>query len=147
MKIVLLQDIKSLGKKGDIKDISEGYARNFILPKNLGVLATAEKIIEVETQKAKLAKQEKEMLTNNLTLAQKLKNLVLKLTVKEKGGKLFASIHPKDLAFQLKNRDFDIPEKCIKIEKVIKKVGEYRIKIELGNKISSEIILQVTGIK
>ena len=147
MKIVLLQDIKSLGKKGDIKDISEGYARNFILPKNLGVLATAEKITEVEKEKSEKMKLEKEILANNLALAQKLKGLKIELKVKEKGGKLFASIHPKDLALELKNRHFDIPEKCIKIEKVIKKIGEYRIKIELGNKISSEIILQVQGLK
>ena len=124
MKIVLLQDIKSLGKKGDIKDISEGYARNFILPKNLGVLATAEKIVEVEKEKIEKLKIEKETLSNNLALIQKLKGLRIELNVKEKGGKLFASIHPIDISKELQNRHFDIPEKCIKIEKVIKKIGE-----------------------
>ena len=146
MKVVLLQDIKNVGRKGDIKDISEGYARNFILPKKLGILATTETIATVEKEKALRIKQEKESLTKNQELAQKLRDSRIELTVKAKSGKLFGSIHPKDIAQELKKQDFDIPEKCIKIEQVIKKIGEYKIKLDLGNQISAEIILQVQGI-
>jgi large subunit ribosomal protein L9 len=147
MKVVLLQDIKNVGRKGDIKDISEGYARNFILPKKLGILATTEAIVKVEMEKSAKAKLEKEGLEKSREIAKKLKDVQIELKVKEKSGKLFGSLHPKDIARELQNIDFDIPEKCIKIGEVIKKVGEYKIKIDLGNQISAEIILQVTGVK
>lgn len=147
MKIILLQDIKNIGKKGEIKNVADGFAMNFILPKKLGTVATEEAIQKVEEEKATQDKLTKEEITKSQKLAQDLKGLELELRVKAKNGKLFGSIHPKDIIQELKNKHFDISEKCIKIEEVIKKIGEYRIKIELGNKISSEIVLHVSGKK
>ena len=147
MKIVLLQDVKSLGKKGEIKNVADGYALNFILPKKLGTEATAEAIQKAEAEKANQIKIVQENLTKNRTLAESLKGLVIELKVKEKAGKLFGSIHPKNISQELRNHHFDISEKYIKIEEVIKKTGEYKITIDLGNNISASIILKVSGIK
>lgn len=147
MKIVLLQDVKNLGKKGDIKNISEGYARNFLLPKKLGVIATQEVVQKVEVEKKEQLKLEREALEKSRELAKNLSNLRIKLTVKEKNGKLFGSITTKNIADELRNHNFDIQEKCIKLEEAVKKIGDYKIKIDLGNKIFTDIILQVTGVK
>lgn len=144
MKVVLLQDIKNLGQRGDIKEISEGYARNFVLPKKLAVMATDEAIQKAETEKAQKIRQEKENLNKNRKLAKDLNGLEISLEMQEKNGKLFGSIAAKNIATELKNRNFDIPEKCIKLGEMIKKIGEYKIRIDLGNQISSEIILRVT---
>jgi len=147
MQIVLLQDIKSLGKKGEIKNVSDGYALNFILPKKLAVIATPEAIAQVEAEKSHKDKLEQQTLMANKALAEKLKNLKIELKVKEKEGKLFGSIHAKDVVSELKNLNFDIPEKCIKIEQVIKKIGDYTVKIELQNNVSTTIVLKVSGTK
>ena len=146
MKIVLLQDIKSLGRKGEIKNVANGYALNFILPKKLGTMATAEAIVKIEAEKALQIKISQELQVKNRSIIESLKDLELELKVKEQDGKLFGSIHPKDIAQELQKHNFDIQEKCIKIEEVIKKTGEYKITIDFGNNISTPIILQVTGI-
>jgi len=147
MKIVLLQDVKALGKKGEIKNVADGYALNFILPKKIGIIATPEAIQKVELEKAEKAKEEKALLEKNRALGEKLKNTKIELQVKAKNGKLFGSISVKDIAKELQNYHFDIPEKCIKIEQVIKKIGEYKVLIDLGNNISSQIILQVVELR
>ena len=143
MKIVLTQDVANIGKKGDVKEIADGYALNFILPKKLGVQATADAVQEAESTKATQIEEEKNELEANRSLAKKLGDLEIILQAKEKKGKLFGSITVKDVTAELKNRDFDIPEKCIKLKEVIKKIGEYKVTVDLGQNITSTFVLKI----
>jgi len=147
MKIVLLQDVKNIGKKGDVKEIANGYALNFILPKKLGAQATSEAVEKAEEEKAQKAQQEKESTEKDKALAKKLENLEIKLQAKEKGGKLFGSITSKNIAQELKKHDFDIPEKCIKLEEVIKKIGAYKVSINLNPDIKIQLTLKIESQK
>ena len=143
MKIILLQDVKNIGKKGDVKEVADGYALNFILPKKLGVQATTDTIQQAEGAKAKKIEEENKLTEQSKSLIEKLKSLQITLKAKEKEGKLFGSITTKDIAAELKNRNFDIPEKCIKLEEVIKKIGEYKVTVDLGQNITSHLVLKI----
>jgi len=147
MKIILLQEVKSLGKKGDIKEVSDGYARNFLLPKKLAAFATPEAIKKAEIDKIKQAQTKQDELEKYRQLAEKLKNLEITIAAKEKDGKLFGSVSAKEIAKELKNKNFDITEKSIKIDEAIKKIGNYKIKIELDHQIAVEIKIKVEGLK
>lgn len=145
MKVILLQDAKNLGKKGDIKDVAEGYARNFLFPKKIAEPATEEAIKNNEVKKNQ-EKAQKQAQTENLkALAENLKHKKFILKAKEKGGKLFGSISAKDIAKILKNENLSVSNKNIIINEVIKKTGSYEIEISLSPEIKSVIKLEVVG--
>lgn len=142
MKIILLQDIKSLGNTGDVKDVADGYARNFLLPQKLAETATKEAV-----EKALRKKQETEELKNKRTrelksLAKKLEGKEIIIKVKEKGGKLFGSINRKEIAENLGN---EISEDMIELKENIKKTGRKNVNINFGDNIETEIIVNITG--
>lgn len=145
MKVILLQDIKSLGKKGDVKDVSEGYARNFLLPKKMAEIATEEAMKNImarkEKEKAENAKNTEKM----RELAGILKNREVVIKSKEKKGKLFGSISAKEIAGGLKADGVEIASDKIILGSPIKKIGEYAIKIKLAADIQTEIKLKVEG--
>jgi large subunit ribosomal protein L9 len=147
MKIILLQDAKNLGKKGNIKDVTEGYARNFLFPKKLAEPATEEAIKNNEAKKSQ-EKAEKQAQTETLkTLAEKIKNKKFTFKSKEEGGKLFGSVSAKDIAELLKKEKLAILEKSIIINEAIKKIGDYEITIALSPEIKTIVKLEVTGEK
>jgi large subunit ribosomal protein L9 len=145
MKIILLQDVKTLGKKGDVKDVSEGYARNFLISKKLAQIATEGAVKNVEAKKAQKNAFEKANLEKLRELAEKLKDRRIVLESREKKGKLFGSILAKDIALELKKENLEISEKSIILKETIKKIGEYKIEIRLEKDIKSQIILEVRG--
>jgi large subunit ribosomal protein L9 len=145
MKIILLQDIKSLGKKGDVKDVAEGYARNFLFPKKMAEVATEDKIKNVMAQKEKEKIEEAKNADKMRQLAVILKEKEIVLKSKEKNGKLFGSISKKDIAENLEKEGFNIAEEKIILASPIKKTGEYKIEIKLGTGVSSHIKLVVRG--
>lgn len=132
MKIILLQDMPEVGRKYDIKDVSSGYARNFLFPRGLAELATPDKIKSAEMRK-KQTEQEKEVqgdiLEKNIN---SLDGLVIE--VKEKSnekGHLFAGIHKEEISKILKEKNhIDIPAELIEIEKPIKEIGKHKIKVK-----------------
>jgi len=143
MKIILLKDVKNFGKKGEIKKVAEGYARNFLFPQNLAKKVT-DKIIyqenlRVQEEQKKLAQREEE----NQNLIKKLKGKKFSIKRKAKKGKLFGSITSKDIFSELEKEHFTISEKSIIIEQVIKKVGLWKIKIVLSPGMETEIVLEV----
>jgi large subunit ribosomal protein L9 len=146
MKIILLQDIKNLGKRGDIKDVAEGYAQNFLMPKKLAEIATggAIKRIEIEKEREKRLRDGKNEDLRNL--AKKIKSKKTTILAKEKGGKLFGSITAKNIAEELQKEGLSILPDSIIIKEAIKKVGEYEIEIKLSEKIKEKIKLEVKGI-
>ncbi len=145
MKVILLQDIKSLGKKGDVKEVAEGYARNFLFPKKLAEIATQEGIKKsVETkEKERLEGEANREKIRELAVALKEKVVVLKS--KEKGGKLFGSITAKDILRELQKEKFEVKEKNIILKSPIKKTGTYEINLEFEEKVGTKIQLVVQG--
>lgn len=143
MKIILLKDVKNFGKKGEIKEVAEGYARNFLFPQNLALKAT-DKIIyqenlRIQEEQKKLIQKEEE----NQNLIKKLKEKKFSIKRKAKNGKLFGSITAKDISCELEKEHFAISEKSIIMEQAIKKVGLWKVKIILSPNVETEIFLEV----
>lgn len=142
MKIILLQDVKNIGKKGQIKEVPDGYARNFLLAKKLAEVATAGAVAsaqkEAEKQKQELAAQKEK----TYQLAKEIKGKQIRIVNRAKDGKLFGSITAKQIASEIKKLGYVIPEKALAIEH-IKEIGQYTIKIRLEHDIQTEINLVV----
>ena len=146
MKVIFLQTVKGIGKAGDIKEVSDGYARNFLLAKKLAILATDTAVKNVEEKR----KQEKIAIEKRRAEAEKLKNVLGKKEItlkrKEKDGKLFGSITEKDIREAVEKSGLAISEKDIKIEKGIKNIGRYSVPLEMDG-IKASITLIVEGEK
>lgn len=143
MKIILTQDIAGVGRKGEVKNVSDGYARNFLLKNKLGQIATPSAIASAEKLK-KQTEQDREVMQNILEKNIKgLKDLKVQLKAKaNEKGHLFSIIHPDEISKALKEQHhLDIPSKFIEIEKPIKKLGEHTIKAK-----HQEFILDVLAI-
>lgn len=140
MKVIFLQNISGVAKIGDIKDVSDGHARNFLLPKKLAVVATSEAIRAIENQiNSKLIKKEKTK--NNIDeISKKFKSkpLVFKLKADKKTGTVFGSIGSKDIAdkfLEILGERIDV--KKIKINKPVKTLGDHQVEVSvLGQKIT-----------
>lgn len=146
MKVILQQDVKGQGKKGQLIETSDGYARNFLLPRKLAVPATAEALNTMRQQeKAKLAQEAAERAAA-LELAEKLKGCMVKIPAKAgNGGKLFGSVTSKEVSEALKAQfGFDIAKTKIVLAEPIKSFGTYQLKCKLGYEISGTINVTVT---
>jgi large subunit ribosomal protein L9 len=148
MRVILLQDIKGLGKKFDIKKVADGYARNFLFPKKMAAAATAEAISQTEKDREIRIQKEKEEIQKAEQTAGKFKDLVLKIKAKAtKDGKLFGSISNQEIAGALKEKGFEISLDKIEIKEPIKKLGKHSVKIKLASDIQTEITVEVLGKK
>ena len=143
MKVILLQDIKSLGKRGDVKEVAEGYARNFLFVKKLAEIATNSGVKKVEAIKKKQVELQQMDLEKTQELASQLEGKAITINVKEKDGKLFGSVQAKDLLKELKKEDIIISEKSIVLDSPIKELGEYEVRVELDHGIESSIMVLV----
>lgn len=145
MKIILLQDEKKLGKKGDLIEASEGYARNYILPKKIGVEATAKNLNDLKLQKANEEKVAKEQLNEAKELAALLetKQVVVKIKAGE-GGKTFGSVSTKEIATACKEQnDIEIDKKKIQLSESIKNFGTYEVTVKLHPKVTGKLAVKV----
>ena len=136
MKIILLQDEKKLGKKGDIIEASDGYARNYILPRKIGVEATSKNMNDLKLQKANEDKRAKEQLDAAKALAAELesKQVIVKIRAGE-GGKAFGSVSTKDIAeAYLSQHNIDLDKKKIQLQDGLKSFGAYEVPIKLDRK-------------
>ncbi len=136
MKVIFLKDVPKVGKKYDVKDITDGYAVNFLLPKKLVELATPKAIVELEKRKNTIAIQKEvqtDLLLKNL---EEIKGKILHMKAKtDDKGHLFSGIHRRDIVDAMKAEyHADIEEGAIKLEKPIKEVGEHDIHIEIKGK-------------
>lgn len=145
MKIFLLQDVKKLGKAGDIVDVSDGYAKNFIMPQKLGKEATKEIINEWKIKKGAEAKHKEDDRQAAIALAKELSQK--KLTLKIKGGengKLFGSVTAKDIADLLsKDYGLTVDKKKIVLKDAIKTAGIYEVEIKLHPDASAKVSVAV----
>jgi len=147
MKVILLQKVPGLGDIDEVKDVAEGYARNFLIPRKMAETATAEAIKKAETIRAARENEEKTHISKLQKLAEKTNGQKIVIKVKAKAEKLFGSVTAKDIANELKNRHLEIDEKYIILEEPIKQTGSYKINIDFGRQIKSQIEITVEGIK
>ena len=140
MKVILLKDIEKLGKKYDVKEVADGYARNFLIRRGLAKPAT-EKLIKWAEEQRKLAiKKAQEQLKEVQKLASKLDGQEVEFVVKVgKQGELFESINQIKIAKKLKEMGFDIKKTQVELEKPIKELGEFPVKINLDQGLEAEI--------
>lgn len=145
MKIILLQDVKSLGKKGDIVEVNQGYARNFVIPKKLGVEANAQNMNDLKLKNQNDEKVAAEKLAAAEQLKEDLKEK--KITAKMKvgaNGKAFGSISSKEIAEIIKSQlGLDIDKKKILLKDPVKELGGYNIAIKLHPQVTAELLLDV----
>lgn len=146
MKIILLQDEKKLGKKGDVIEASDGYARNYILPRKIGVEATPGNMNELKLKKANEDRRAKEILEAAKAMAADLENrqVVLKMKAGE-GGKLFGSVSTKDIAEAFKvQQGLDIDKKKIQLTDALRSFGSYEIPVKLHPQVTGRLNVKVT---
>lgn len=146
MKIILLQDEKKLGKKGDIIEASDGYARNYILPKKIGVEATSKNMNDLKLQKANEDKRAKEQLDAAKALAAELesKQVVVKIKAGE-GGKAFGSVSTKDIAeAYMSQHNLELDKKKIQLQDGLKSFGAYEVPIKLHPQVTGRLNVKVT---
>lgn len=145
MKIILLQDEKKLGKKGDIIEASEGYARNYILPKKIGVEATAKNMNDLKLQKANDAKVAQEQLDAAKALAAELetKQIIVKIKAGE-GGRTFGSVSTKEIAAAVKEQcNLEIDKKKIQLAEALKNFGTYEVNVKLHVQVTAKLTVKV----
>lgn len=145
MKIILLQDVKSLGKKGQTVEVSDGYARNFILPKKLGIEANAKNMNDLKLQKAHEEKVAKEQLEEAKELAAKIEGLEVELSIKSgKDGRTFGSVSTKEIAQAFKEQHgIEIDKKKISLDEPIRTVGTSIVNIKLHREVTAKLNVRV----
>ena len=148
MDIILMQDVKALGKKGEIVKVSDGYARNFILPKKLGMEATKQNLYDLNVQKAAEAKRQKEILEDAQNHAKKLEELTIKVSIKAgEGGKTFGSVSTKEIAAAMKEQfGLDIDKKKLQLNDPIKHAGTYTVPVKLHPQVTAELKILVEAV-
>lgn len=146
MKVILLEDVKTLGKKGEIVDVSDGYARNFILPKKKGVEANAGNLNDLKLQKANDAKVAQENYDSAVALKNKLAEKPVEIKIKTgEGGKLFGAIATKEIAQALKDQNgLTVDKKKIVLDEPIKSLGTHIVKVKLHKDVTAEVSVKVT---
>lgn len=141
MKVILLEDVKKVGKKGDLVDVSDGYARNFLLAKKLGVEATNKAINDMKLKNAADERRAKEILDEARAQAEDLKNKSIKVTIKAgENGKLFGSVSTKEIAEEAKKQlNLDVDKKKLVLKEPIKELGEYDIPLKIHPKVKGSL--------
>ena len=141
MKVILLENVKSLGKKGEIVNVNDGYARNFILPKKLGVEATGKNLNDLKLQKNNEKKVAQENLDAAKELAEELSAGKVELAIKVgEGGRTFGSVSSKEIAVAVKDQmQLDIDKKKIQLKESIKSLGTHIVTVKLHPEVSAEL--------
>ena len=145
MKVILLQDVKGKGKKGQMLEVSDGYARNFMLPRKLAVEATADAVNTMRmTDKANQEKRQKER-EEAFAISNKLKTLTVVIKAKGGGaGRLFGSVTTQEIADALqKNHGITLDKRKIVMNETIKTVGNYTVKCKLGYEITADLKIKI----
>ena len=145
MQVVLLEDVKSLGKKGQIVNVNDGYARNFILKKNLGVGATAKNLNDLKLQKAYAEKIAAEQQAAAKELAEKLEGMSVTLSMKAgEGGKAFGSVSGKEIAAAAKEQlNLEIDKKKLVLPEAIKTFGTHEVPVKLHKDVTGKLTVKV----
>ncbi len=147
MKVILKQDVKALGKKGEIKEVSDGYARNYLLAKGLAVEATSANLKILNDQKESVSHREARDEAEAKALAEKLRQVTVTFKAKTgENGRLFGSITAKDVADELlKTAQIELDKRKLAINDAIKTLGDHSVKVHLYKGISAELMVKVVA--
>lgn len=145
MEIILLEDVKSLGKKGDVVKVNDGYARNYIIPKKIGLEATPKNLNDLKIQKAKEEKIQNEILEEAKKLAKELEEKSVEVTLKTgKDGKIFGSVSTKEIAVAVKSQlGYDIDKKKLQLTEPIKSLGIFNVPLKIHPKVTTNLKVKV----
>ena len=145
MKVILQQDVKGQGKKGQLVEVSEGYARNFLLPRKLAVAATADAINTMNLKEKARKAEEARLKAEAEATAEKLQECQVKLTAKAgAGGRLFGAVTTKEISDALKEQyGLDVPKQKLVLEDPIKAFGTYQVKAKLGFEVTGTVYVAV----
>ena len=145
MKVILLKDVEKLGKKGELKNVADGYARNFLIPNKMAVLATKSELIKLGEEKRIETEKAEEELKLYQGIASQIDGLELEIPAKViEEGKLFGAITTAKIVEVLKQKNFEIKKDQIKLEKPIKEIGEYEATVGFPHNLESKIKIIVT---
>ena len=147
MNVILLEDVKSLGRKGELVKVSDGYARNFIIKKNLGIEATPKNLNDLKLQKQNEAKVAAENLADAQAFAKEIETKSIEVAIKAgQDGKVFGSVSTKEIATIAKEQlGYDLDKKKMQLKEPIKNIGTYMVPIRLHPKVTAELKVIVKG--
>ena len=145
MQVILLEDVKTLGKKGEIVKVSDGYARNFVLPKKLGVEATQKNLNELKNQQKRDSIVAQQQLDEAKAYGEKLEKETIEVTMKAgEGGRVFGSVSSKEIVNAAREQfGFDIDKKKLQMPEPIKAFGTYEIPVKLHPKVTATLKVRV----
>jgi len=143
MKVVLLKEVRGLGKAGEVKEVKEGYARNFLIPKALADVVNRHGLMVIDAQKKKKIRIGVEEKKNKIKLARKVDGRIFEISAKTDGkGTLYAGLDRKAIVKELQKQKINIAENELKLASPIKKVGEHKVKLKISE-MKAEITLNV----
>ncbi|WP_459129407.1 50S ribosomal protein L9 [Guggenheimella bovis] len=146
MKVILLEDVKSLGKKGEVVNVKDGYGNNFLIKGGKAMLATDSNMRELESQKRAKEKRDLEHLKECEALKEKIEKTPITLPVKAgEQGRVFGSITSMDIAQKMNDLGLPIDKKDIELKAPIKELGDYTVPVKLHTKVTAKIKLHVVG--
>ncbi len=146
MKVILLEDVRGSGKNGDVVNVSDGYARNMLIPRGLAVEATPQNIKQLEKKKEAIAKKFAEDKAAALELKKKLEEITVEVKTKAgKDGKVFGSVTSKDIAEALQAMGFDVDKKKIQLDSPIKATGAANVNVKLFTEVTGKVKVNVVS--
>lgn len=143
MKVILLQDIKGVGKKDEIINANDGYARNFLFPKKMALEATKDNLLKLQDKKNSVQHKKNLEIEENKKIAEKINKIELKLAVKAgENGKIFGGVTSKEIAEELKNKhQIEVDKKKIVLKETIKTIGRFNVEIKFGDGVGAKLML------
>ena len=147
MKVILLQDIKNVGKKDEIINANDGYARNFLFPKKMALEATKDNLLKLQAKKDSIQNKKNIEIAENKKIAEKIKNITLELKVKAgANGKTFGGITSKEISEELnKQYKISIDKKKIDLKETIKTLGRFSVDIKFGDGVNAKLSINIQG--
>ena len=145
MKVILLDNVKGVGKKDEIINVNDGYARNFLFPKKLALEATKDNLLKLQAKKDSQKHKKNLEIEEFKRQADKIKDIVLKIKVKAgANGKIFGGVTAKEISEELKKQyKMEIDKKKINLEETIKNIGRFSVEIKFGDGVSAKLTLAV----
>lgn len=144
MKVIFVQDVKGQGKKGEVREVADGYARNFLIPRQLAIPATEGNLRNLRKQQEEEAKKQEQQRQEALQVAQKLENMVLTITAKAgEGGRLFGAVTAKQISDALAKQGLAVDKKKIELKEPIRQLGTTLVPVKLYPQVQATLRVQV----